>query len=215
MEACTVSRRDNKCWLDEHGALFDHPDVATAPSKDFFHIHVTPSQFILRVWKILPPHRGSCDPYEIKDTYDEFRDDDKFHSEVQRLAGTNMVDYLMRLCEGHIDYLARLPDKALKTIIFNLNLEDISHLSRVNKHFKELCNSCEVWRTIYERSSEAPITPELEMLAKDKGWKRLFFTNKLQLQVQLRRMMQNPEQMPPSGGYAFITHQEEEQQEMH
>ncbi|XP_033760461.1 F-box only protein 36-like [Pecten maximus] len=206
---------DVSCWLNDHGALVDHPDVANPPSKDFYHIFVTPTQFVLRIWKIVPPTRGGgrSDPIEIKDTYEDFKDDDKFHSEIQRIAGNRMLDYLLQLREGHIDFLARLPERALKKILLNLELEDMSHMSRVNKHFRELCNCCEIWRQIYERSSEAPITPELEQLANEKSWKRLFFTNKLQLQVQLRRMRQNPDELPPPGGYAFITHQEEEQQQ--
>lgn len=28
-------------WLNDHGALVDHPDVATPPSKDFYHLFVT------------------------------------------------------------------------------------------------------------------------------------------------------------------------------
>ncbi|OWF44656.1 F-box only protein 36-like [Mizuhopecten yessoensis] len=202
-------------WIDKHGALVDHPDVATPPSKDFYHIFVTRKEFILRVWKIVPPTRGGgrSDPFELKDDYADFKDDDKFHSEVQRLAGTNMLDYLTKIAEGELDYLPRLPKKVLTKIILNLQLEDVSHMSRVNKQFRELCNSCEIWENIYRRYSETPITPELEELAKDKSWKRLFFTNKLQLQMQLRRMKLNPEDLPPAGGYAFITHQEEEQEQ--
>ena len=49
----------------------------------------------------------------------------------------------------------------------------------------KLCHSCELWERIYRKYSETPITPELEMLAQEKGWRRLFFTNKLQLQVHV------------------------------
>ncbi|XP_060071254.1 F-box only protein 36-like [Ylistrum balloti] len=203
-------------WLNDNGALVEYPGVAIPPSKDFYHICVTPKEFVIHIWKIIPPHRGGgrSDPTVIKDSYEDFQDDNKFHSEVQRLAGSYMLDYLLRICDGHIDYLPRLPEKALKNIIHNLELEDLRHLSMVNKQFRELCNSCEVWKKIYHRCSETPITPELENLAKEKSWKRLFFTNKLQLQVQLRRMKQNQEELPPPGSYAFITHQEEEQETM-
>lgn len=203
-------------WLNDHGALVDHPDVATPPSKDFYHLFVTRNEFVLRVWKIIPPTRGvgRSDPIEIKSSYEDFKHDDKFHSEVHRLAGTNMLDYLLKICDGKLDYMCRLPDNVLEKIVLNLELEDVGHMSRTNKQFREICNSCNVWEKIYRRCSETPITPELEQLAKEKSWKRLFFTNKLQLQMQLRRLKLHPGELPPPGGYAFITHQEEEQDTM-
>ena len=49
----------------------------------------------------------------------------------------------------------------------------------------QLCNSNTVWEKIFRREVETPVTPELEALAEKEGWKQLFYTNKLQLQVDL------------------------------
>jgi len=46
-----------------------------------------------------------------------------------------------------------------------------------------LCSGDGVWEKIFRREVETPVTPELEVLAEREGWKRLFYTNKLQLQV--------------------------------
>ncbi|KAK3094364.1 hypothetical protein FSP39_000778 [Pinctada imbricata] len=203
----------DKIWLNEHGALVDYGDVANAPSKDFYHVFVTPDQVCFRLWKIVPPTRISKSdppgPSEIRDSIEEFLEDDQLHSEIQRVAGDVTVDYLKELAHGHIDYLVRLPRNVLiKMVVDNLGLEDINRLRAVNRMFRELCASKDLWERIYRKYSETPITPELEMLALEKGWERLFFTNKLQLQMQLRRMKRHEQQMdtsPPSGGHAFMT----------
>lgn len=191
-------------WLNEHKALVDYTDVANAPSKDFYHVFVTPTQFIFRVWKIVPPTRADSHvpPYEFKNTYEEFKHDDRCQSEIVRLAGEPTLNYLLGIEEGRLDYICRIPREAQIRIILNLDLEDIQRLGRTCKMFRELCHSCELWERIYRRYSETPITPELEMLAAEKGWRRLFFTNKLQLQMQLRRLKKH------EGGHAFVTEME-------
>lgn len=49
----------------------------------------------------------------------------------------------------------------------------------------QICNSCDLWERMYRLHTETAVTPELEELAREKGWKKLFFTNKLQLQVSV------------------------------
>ncbi|KAL3847327.1 hypothetical protein ACJMK2_018242 [Sinanodonta woodiana] len=197
----------SKTWLldKDHGAFVDFSDVAPAPCKDFFHVYVNDKQIIFRYWKIVPPTRADskAPPIEMRNSYDDFLHDDRCHSEIQRLAGTSVLNYLKNIAHGQLDYLPRLPQNALLKIIFMLELEDILRLSRVSKQFRELCYSEELWLKIYRINSETPITPELEDLAKSQGWKRLFFTNKLQLQMQLRR--QRRQHGHGAHGQAFIT----------
>lgn len=33
-------------WLNEHHALVDYTDIANAPSKDFYHVFVTPKEVV-------------------------------------------------------------------------------------------------------------------------------------------------------------------------
>ena len=49
-------------------------------------------------------------------------------------------------------------------------------------HLLQLCNSDKLWKKIYGTHCDH-ISQELEDLADREGWRRLFFTNKLQLQV--------------------------------
>ncbi|KAH3806044.1 F-box only protein 36-like isoform X2 [Dreissena polymorpha] len=197
-----------KAWLDHHGALVDYSDTAQAPCKDFYHIYVTPKEIIFRWWKIVPPTRADSNtpPSELRNSYDDFLHDERCHSEIQRLAGDPTLQYLIRLAEGHIDYLSRMPDNVLETIICDLELEDLVKLAATCKRFKKLCNSNTVWEKIFRREVETPVTPELEALAEKEGWKRLFYTNKLQLQMQLRRQKRH-------GDHAFVTDQGDESME--
>jgi len=47
--------------------------------------------------------------------------------------GQSMVDYIINLCHGHLDYLSRLPDKVLQRILLYVDLEDIAKISLLNK----------------------------------------------------------------------------------
>ncbi|XP_052784376.1 F-box only protein 36-like isoform X2 [Mya arenaria] len=185
------STKEKNVWLNEHGAYVDYSDTACAPCKDFYHVFVTPTQIIFRWWKIVPPTRADSNqsPFEIRDTYDDFLHDERCHSEIQRLAGDPTLQYLIGLAEGHVDYIDRIPDNVLEKMIAYLELEDIVRLGATSKKFRRLCNCDAVWEKIFRREVETPITPELEALAEKEGWKRLFYTNKLQLQVQLRRQL--------------------------
>ncbi|XP_046563134.1 F-box only protein 36-like [Haliotis rubra] len=191
-------------WLNEHEALVDYGQQAPSPSKDFFHIFVTPNEFIYRLWKIVPPTRSDYQnnpPSEVRNSWEDFPLDDRLHSELQRVGGSKTLDYLLNLANGHLDYLPRLPRNVLIQIIMMLDLEDIKALSLVSHFFKELCNCNELWEKIYRQNSETPITDELQSLAREHGWKDLFFTNKLQLQKHLRRQA---ERQAPAN-QAFLT----------
>ena len=50
-------------------------------------------------------------------------------------------------------------------------------------YLSQIAESDELWEMIYIDHSESPVTEELSTLAEAIGWKKLFFTNKLQLQV--------------------------------
>ncbi|KAK2155134.1 hypothetical protein NP493_2106g00002 [Ridgeia piscesae] len=78
----------------------------------------------------------------------------------------------------------------LLRIINYLELEDTAQLSQVSHLFNELCESDELWESIYHKHSPMPVTHDLVTLAQAIGWKKLFFTNKLQIQVQIRRHRQ-------------------------
>ncbi|CAH1781424.1 unnamed protein product [Owenia fusiformis] len=176
--------------IPENGVVFDYSSQAPSPCKDFCQILITKKEMILRIWKITrlseinlsppPPAQYTC-------TFEDFDYDEKMQSEIHRVFGKGMVEYVHGITQGRLDYLPRLENDIALRIIRFLELEDIAHLAQVSKHFRDLCSSNELWEKIYIDSSETPVTDELRDLAEKEGWKKLFFTNKLQLQVQLRR----------------------------
>ncbi|XP_059178670.1 F-box only protein 36-like isoform X2 [Physella acuta] len=181
-----------KCapWMAQDGSLYQVTDVAPAPSKDFLQLFITPEMIHFRIWRIIPPTRADANqqPTDMKCTYDEFPDDTRMRGEIARTLGEHELHFVDRLILGHIDCLNRLPRKVLLRIIFNLDLTAVSKLGQVNRMFRELCSSDTVWSKIYMDHSTAPITQELLMLTDKRGWKEVFFMNKLQLQKTIHRM---------------------------
>lgn len=161
---------------------------------------------VYRLWKIVPPTRPDNHPApsEVRDTWFDFKHDERLHSEIQRVAGEVTVDWLMNIVSGRLDYLVRLPKPVLLKMILMLDLESIARLSCTCRLFRELCFSNELWEKIYKMHNKQPITNELLMLVDQKGWRSVFFTNKLQLQMQMRRVATNK-----TGGTAFLTEEDD------
>ncbi|XP_014677852.1 PREDICTED: F-box only protein 36-like [Priapulus caudatus] len=168
------------------GVLLDASDQAPAPSKDFCQLYITTNdEVIWRWWKISLRNEEKLYPGELKDNYEDFLDDERIQNEIKRVFGNNMLEYVKGLVEGHIDYLCRLPRRALLHVVSLLDLPDISKIAQTSKQFQEICWSDDLWSILYHRSSNQPVTEEVESLAKQMGWRNMFFTNKLQLRVKL------------------------------
>lgn len=100
--------------------------------------------------------------------------------------GKNMLVYIKNIVEkGRLDYLERMPDRVLLRVVANLQLEDVARLAQVNHFFRDLCRSDKVWMNLYKRNYSNQISKELIQLAERDGWRKLFFTNKIKLQVSL------------------------------
>ncbi|KAI2527319.1 F-box protein 36 [Homo sapiens] len=155
-------------WLPE--TLFETVGQGPPPSKDYYQLLVTRSQVIFRWWKIsLRSEYRSTKPGEAKETHEDFLE----NSHLQ----------------GKFDFLERLSDDLLLTIISYLDLEDIARLCQTSHRFAKLCMSDKLWEQIVQSTCDT-ITPDVRALAEDTGWRQLFFTNKLQLQRQLRKRKQ-------------------------
>uniref|UniRef100_A0A8D2GY78 F-box only protein n=1 Tax=Urocitellus parryii TaxID=9999 RepID=A0A8D2GY78_UROPR len=155
-------------WLPE--TLFEIVGQGPAPSKDYYQLLVTRSEIIFRWWKIsLRSEHRSSKPGETKETHEDFLENSHLQSKF--------------------DFLERLSDDLLLYIISYLDLEDIARLSQTSRRFAKLCTSDILWEQIVQSSCDT-ITSDMRALAEDIGWRHLFFTNKLQLQRQLRKRKQ-------------------------
>ncbi|KAM9317267.1 F-box only protein 36 [Gastrophryne carolinensis] len=174
--------------------LFQCTGQAPAPSKDFYQLLVKRGEIILRWWKI--SLRNECRearPGELKESHQDFVDDSTMQAQIGIIFGQRILNYVINLCQGQYDFLERLSEPLILYILTFLELEDITQLSQVSHTFQKICNSDKLWEHIVERSCDH-VTPEMRFVAQDIGWKQFFFTNKLQLQRQLRRWRKKQEE---------------------
>ncbi|KAK3519640.1 hypothetical protein QTP86_017626, partial [Hemibagrus guttatus] len=144
-------------------------------------------QVIWRWWKItLRLESGSTRPGEVRESHSEFLEDRQLQSQVLMVFGPGVLQYSKRLCEGQYDYLQRLPDSLLLHIMAHLELEDVRRLAQTCHRFKQFCSSEQFWEQTVRLHCDT-VSPGMEDLARDVGWRCVFFTNKLQLQKQIRR----------------------------
>ncbi|TRY93699.1 hypothetical protein DNTS_029405 [Danionella cerebrum] len=167
--------------------LFEISGQGRAPIKDYFHFAVTKSEVIWSWWKIsLRTDCKNTPPGQLRESLEDFLEDDHLQNQVSIVFGPNVLEYSKNLCHGYYDYIARLPKAILLKIMAFLDLENIAGLSRTCKKFKELCNSEEFWEQTVRKHC-GTVSPIVEALAHEVGWKTVFFTNKLQLQMQISR----------------------------
>ncbi|XP_074636439.1 F-box only protein 36-like [Acropora palmata] len=165
--------------------LFEKTGQAPSPSKDFHQLLVTEKQVILRTWRItMRKDQRYIPPSQRKIPLDEFDEDTMFQTEISRIFGMETL----RLVHGIVckDWLARLPKDILILIAGFLDLVDIARLGSVCRSLHKVCTSDELWKDIFVRHCDT-ISQETKELAQELGWKKVFFTNKIQLQVQMRR----------------------------
>ncbi|KAM9231114.1 LOW QUALITY PROTEIN: F-box only protein 36 [Leptosomus discolor] len=168
--------------------LFETSGQAPAPSKDFCQPLVTRREVIFRWWKISPRSKyRESRPGEIKESHEDFLND-SLHIQIAIVFGAKVLEHVLNLCRDNYDFLERLLVPLLYIISF-LELEDIARLSEVSRRFEMICNSNALWENIVENLCDT-ITPETKELAREMGWKQFFFTDGLQLQLQLRRKRQ-------------------------
>ncbi|XP_027253217.1 F-box only protein 36 isoform X3 [Cricetulus griseus] len=172
-------------WLPD--TLFEIVGQGPAPSKDYYQLLITQTQIIFRWWKIsLRSEYRSAKPGETKETHEDFLENSHLQVQIALIFGARILDYVFNMCEGKFDYLERLSDKLLLKIICFLELEDIARLSQTSSRFAKLCKCDSLWEQIVQAACDT-VSPDMRALAKDVGWRQVFFTNKIQLQRQIRR----------------------------
>lgn len=174
--------------FEKNKEVVNYCAVAPSPSRDYNQILITFDQIIFRLWKITRRNDSNRFPVELKSSFQDYKYDDNLKHHILCAFGKQFSEYVKNIVvNGHVDYIQRLPEPILLKIISYLSLEDLSRLSQVNTYFRELCRSDRVWMDLYKRVYSKNIKPELMALAQRKGWRSIFFTNKIKLQVQLRR----------------------------
>ncbi|XP_036441356.1 F-box only protein 36a [Colossoma macropomum] len=156
--------------------LFTLSGQSLPPSKDLYQIIITHQQVIWRWWKVSLriEFRGAA-PGELKLSHEEFLNDARLQHQVGMVFGPNVLGYTLALCQGHFDYLERLPDRLLLRILSFLDVQDICCLGQTSRRFRKLCDCKAVWESAIRSCSEE-ISENLEALAEQMGWRRIYFT---------------------------------------
>ena len=165
--------------------LFEKTGQAPAPSKDFHQLLMTETEVIWRTWRIsVRKDQRYIPPSQRRVPFADFDDDSLIQIDITRVFGEDTLRLVHAIACG--DWLIRLPAHVIVRIASYLDLEDIVRVGAVCKFLRKVCSSDELWEEIY-RSHCGTVTDETKSVAREIGWKKVFFTNKLQLQVQLRR----------------------------
>ena len=179
----------NKKEVTRAKKLYDATAQVPSPSKDFCQILITEKGIVWRKWKITMRNfsRGKAPaPSEVIMTYEDFKYDKSLQSELELIFGREALKHMKRILEGSNDPLSCLPEGLMILIATYLDLQSINSLSQTNCHFHELCNSNALWEKLYAIHQGKP-SPEIKSLAQERGWKTVFFMNKLQIQKEISR----------------------------
>lgn len=169
--------------------LFEATAQVPSPSKDFTQIILTERGVVWRKWKITLRgiSQGAAPaPSEEALSHEDFQYDSTLQTEIERIFGPEVLRQIKRILAGSQDELSKLPEKTMVQICTCLDLQSIMQLSRVNRHLREVCTSNSLWEKLYRIHQGVP-SDEVSALAKEVGWKTVFFMNKLQLQKELSR----------------------------
>jgi len=166
--------------------VFEKTGQAPSPSKDFHQLLITESDVVWRSWRIsLRKEQGNVAPSQIKQSHKDFFFDEVVSADIKRIFGEDILRYVE--CIVNKDWFMRMKDEVLINIFSYLNLNDIGKIAQVCRHFRALCNSNHLWKVIYEKSCPS-VSESILDLGNDVGWKKLYFTNKLQQQKQASRL---------------------------
>ncbi|KAM9444123.1 F-box only protein 36-like [Clarias gariepinus] len=157
--------------------LFEISGQGPAPIKDHFCLQITPKEVIWRWWKI-SLRVDNTKPGEQREKHKDYLDDSRLHGQVMVVFGPDVLEYTKCLCGRQYDYLPRLPDPLLLRIMSYLDLEDVAQIALTCQKLKQLCTSEQFWEQIVRLHCDN-VTTGMEDLAREVGWRCVFFTNKL------------------------------------
>lgn len=166
--------------------LFEKSGQAPSPSKDFHQLLVTEGEVLFRSWRIsLRKDQLKVPPSQKRVSHEDFRYDALTEADITRIFGSDVLHYIQGIIYG--DWLIRMPENVLMRIVKELDLTDLINVSKVCKVLRKVCSSDELWRDLYAKFS-VKVNDDIKTLATEFGWKKMFFTNKLQLQKEVSRM---------------------------
>ncbi|KYO41356.1 F-box only protein 36-like [Alligator mississippiensis] len=168
-----------------HDKLHETYCQAPSPSKDFHHLTITKKEVIWRTWRIsFRPNQEKVFPTEVRKPHNHFLLDKLLHRKVQDVFSNRMLEYILNLCQGHYDFLVRMPDNLLIYILSFLNTDAIGQLSKTCKKFQQLCSSKAFWERVGMLQNKHSLD---ERMMAFPVYKKLMNLNQKHHQMQRRR----------------------------
>lgn len=179
--ACPLVRRKvSPIIFPQDGIWFELRHTLSPPKTGVSQLVVTHEEVIMRSWDT-EEIKNFTTPSVIKPkevtivSHSEFRKNEKLQKEMEVVFGREVVEYLLRLVGGHVDYLTRLPERVLHVVLSTLSTGDVVAVSRVNKYLNKVCHMDEVWEKRFRSQfSHICSKPELSSLVNLTGWYRLY-----------------------------------------
>lgn len=105
---------------------------------------------------------------------------------MKRVFGESTLHHIERIISGSNDVLSCTPEPLMLRICAMLDLQSIAQLSQANRHLRKLCLSDKLWSNLYHQHQGNP-SLDICSLANDIGWRKVFYSSKLQLQKEISR----------------------------
>ena len=163
------------------------------PSKDYCHLLVTKKGIVVNTWKITLRNRTQGwypTPEQTVMSYEDFQCDTSLQEQLSLTFSSACIKHVLNIITNKLDAFSCLPIPLASRIIAYLDLQTITCLSQTNQHFHEVCNSDLLWKKLYINHLGQP-NNGVKVVAESKGWKRVFFMTKLELQKEISRQRRN------------------------
>ncbi|CBY22303.1 unnamed protein product [Oikopleura dioica] len=172
--------------------LYTEQKQLPPPLKDYVTLNVTQDEIVIHHIRICaaslrhPQMAGSMNKTH-KASMSDFLNYGDLENKIVDWFGQPTLDIVKERAKGNIDFLNRLPEEAKIAILTRLPLEELPKMGLLNKEFAELCKSNELWEKMCEQNG-ITIDENVRSLGLQIGFKKIFFSNKVEIQRHIRKM---------------------------
>ncbi|CAH0547254.1 unnamed protein product [Brassicogethes aeneus] len=143
---------------------------AEAPCRDYYGLTVTDANILFSTWKIsYGPH---LHPKCRVVSYEDIKYDKYLQEEIRTTFGYGAFLFIRSLYNNE-HKLETLTKNVFFYLMKYLKIKDIFNLAQTSKILKELCNTDNVWKIIYQKYLKRNCYPDELRNAMDIGWKEM------------------------------------------